>query len=273
MKRIAQRLIKTPGRESIALRQFAVTPAAGKRLIAKALAVHPTLRTALGSATVVIVAGTTNGYVAEEILATLGKGAEFSRRRFFRGIILPPARPTTELGRLPDESEFPGDVIIRRGAWIRGKTLFDVVDELREGDVIVKGANALDVNSRHAGVLIGHPKAGILGAALQAAAGRRVRLILPVGLEKRIPGDLDRLALRLNAPGAHGPRFLASPGEVFTEIEAIAMLTGASAEIAAAGGVGGAEGCVWLAVSGAPAQVEKAAKLIRSVAAEPPFRI
>jgi hypothetical protein len=272
MKSISRRFSKATQQESGSLRQFVVTPAAGKRLIAKALAVHPAVRAALRSATVVIVAGTTNGYVAEEILALLEDQAGFSRWRFFRGIILPPGRPTTEQGRLPDESEFPGDVIIRKGKWIRGKTLFDVVDELREGDIIIKGANALDVANKRAAVLIGHPKAGIIGAALQAVAGRRVRLILAVGLEKRVPGNLDELAARLNAPGAHGPRLLPEPGEVFTEIEAIAMLAGATAEIAAAGGIGGAEGSVWLAVRGTPTQIEKAAKLIRSVAAEPAFK-
>ena len=104
---------------------------------------------------------------------------------------------------------------------------------------------------RHqAAVLIGHPRGGTIIAALQAAVGRRVRLILPVGLEKRIPGDLMELAVRLNAPGGKGPRLLPVPGEVFTEIEAIRLLCGAEAEMMAAGGVGGAEGAVWLALQG-----------------------
>jgi hypothetical protein len=50
------------------LKQFVVTPSAGKRLIAKALASHPAVSDALKNGTVVIVAGTTNGYVAEEVL-------------------------------------------------------------------------------------------------------------------------------------------------------------------------------------------------------------
>ncbi len=50
------------------MKQFVITPACGKRLIGKALAVHPAMLDSLKSGTVVIVAGTTNGYVAEEIL-------------------------------------------------------------------------------------------------------------------------------------------------------------------------------------------------------------
>jgi hypothetical protein len=57
------------------LRQFVVSPAAGKRLIAERLAVHPVLRGALTSGAVVV-AGTTNGYVAEELLAILGNQAD-----------------------------------------------------------------------------------------------------------------------------------------------------------------------------------------------------
>ena len=125
---------------------------------------------------------------------------------------------------------------------------------------------------RHqAAVLIGHPRGGTLIAALQAAVGRRVRLILPVGLEKRIPGDLMELAVRLNAPGGSGPRLLPVPGEVFTEIEAIRLLCGAEAEMMAAGGVGGAEGAVWLALRGSPEQMENAEELMKEVAGERGF--
>lgn len=254
------------------LKQFVVTPAAGKRLIAKGLAAHPAVKSALEAGTLVIVAGTTNGCVAEEILALKNRGEGFSRRRFFRGITLPPGRPTTEAGRLPDEGEFPGDVILEKGVWLKGKEIFDVVDGLGEGDLIVKGANALDVERKRAAILIGHPKAGTIGAALTAVAGRRVRLILAVGLEKRVPGDLDGLAARINAPGASGPRLLPVPGAaVFTEIDAVELLTGAECELTAAGGVCGAEGGVWLAVRGVPQQMEKAEQLLRAVGSEPPF--
>ena len=50
--------------------QFYLTPAAGKRLIAKGVTALPAVRAALLQGTVVIVAGTTNGYVAEEVLAS-----------------------------------------------------------------------------------------------------------------------------------------------------------------------------------------------------------
>jgi len=253
------------------MKQYVITPAAGKRLIGKAIAIHPAVKQVLKSGTLVIIAGTTNGYAAEEILESMGERVVFDRRRFFRGITLAPTGPATGSGRIPDTSGFPGDLVIVDGIRIEGKTIFDVADVLREGDVILKGANAVDLARRRAGILIGHPKGGTIAAALQAVTGRRVKLILPVGLEKRVASDLDRIAETLNSPGGHGPRFWPVPGEVITELEAISLLTGATAEMVAAGGVGGAEGSVQLAVTGTPEQEEVAGKLLEEIIKEPLF--
>ncbi|MGD0405401.1 MAG: hypothetical protein ABSB10_01940 [Candidatus Bathyarchaeia archaeon] len=253
------------------MKQFLITPSAGKRLIAKALANHPTILTAIKNGTLVIVAGTTNGYVAEEILKIQKISNDFSRKNFFRGITLPPNKTITVEGRLADESKFPGDVVIAKGVWQKGKTIADVVDSLKEGDVILKGANALDLERKQAAILIGHPKAGTIGLALPAVAGRRVKLIIPVGLEKRVNGDLYALAEKLNAPGAGGYRLLPIPGEVFTEIEALKLLSGVDAELMSAGGVSGAEGSCWLAITGTREQEDAAQKLFASAANEPAF--
>lgn len=253
--------------------QHVLTPSAGKRLIAKAFMQHPAVKNALQSGTIVVIAGTTNGYVAEELLSSIGSSERLDRGRFFRGITGPPGVETTGSGRLPDESRFPGDVVVCGGAWERGKTIFDVVDDLREGDVVVKGANCLDPVTGRAGVLIGHPKAGTIGVTIQAVVGRRVKLLVPVGLEKRVHEDIDSLAELLNSPGASGPRLLPLPGEVLTEIEAVRILCGADARLVAAGGVAGAEGAVWLAVTGTPTEVQSAQTVLKDVADEAPFRL
>jgi len=72
------------------MKQITLTPAAGKRLIGKGMAARPEIKNVLSGGTLVIIAGTTNGYVAEEILAAMGAGGKFSMKRFFRGITLPP---------------------------------------------------------------------------------------------------------------------------------------------------------------------------------------
>lgn len=179
----------------------------------------------------------------------------------------------TSEGRLSDENAFPGDVVITKGEWQKGKTIVDVIDELKEGDVILKGANAVDLNRKQAAILIGHPKAGTIAVALQAVLGRRVRLIIAVGLEKRVRGDLCRLAEAVNLPCAGGFRLFPVPGYVFTELEALQLLTGVTAEIIAAGGVCGAEGSCWLAVSGTKEQEDAAERLLASVGCEPPFNL
>jgi hypothetical protein len=247
------------------MKQFCVTTSASKRLIGKAMAAHPDIRAVLAKGTLVIVAGTTNGYVAEEVLASLGQAEGFSRLGFRRGITVAP-------GAKAADAELEGDVILIEGQWQKGKFIQDVADDLKEGDIILKGANAFDARGQPA-VQIGHPKGGTVLAALPAVIGRRVRLIVPIGLEKRVLEDVTVLAQRCNAPGTDGPRLLPLPGEVFTELDAIRLLTGAQACLLAAGGIYGAEGSLWLGVSGTEEQVRAATELIRSVAHEPPCRV
>jgi len=253
------------------MKQFLITPAAGKSLIAKALAEHKIMKNVLEYGTLVIIAGTTNGYIAEEILSKIGQIKDFSRRRFFRGVVLPPGGLVPPSGRLKDESGFPGDVVIKNGVWQKGLTIFDVVDDLKEGDIVLKGANALNYQKKQAAIYIGDPYGGTIGATIQAVVGRRVRLILPVGMEKRVYGDLNDVAQRINSPESQGPRLLPVPGEIFTEIEAIYILTGAKAELIAGGGIAGAEGSVWMGIEGEDKELEAAETLIKSISSEKSF--
>jgi len=101
--------------------------------------------------------------------------------------------------------------------------------------------------------------------------GRRVRLIVPVGLEKRVCSDLYSLSSKLNAPGAGGYRLMVLPGEVFTELDALRVLTAAEVELVAAGGVCGAEGACWVSVTGEPEQEEFAEQVVASLSDELPF--
>jgi hypothetical protein len=245
------------------MQQAILTPAMGKRLIGRAVAEHPAVRAAMKSGTIVVVAGTTNAYVAEEILAAAGQAEGFTSEGFRRGVVVPP-------GVQAPKAEFPGDVVLVRGQWERGKQIFDVVGDLVEGDVVVKGANAVDPVSGKAGVLIGDPRCGTAGALLPAVVGGRVRLLVPVGLEKRVFEEIGDLAELLNVPGASGPRMLELPGEVITELDALAQLTGCEARLVAGGGVCGAEGSLWIAVTGGEEQVAAAGKLIGQLRAEPP---
>jgi hypothetical protein len=247
------------------MRQFCVTTAMGKRIIGKGMAHHPDVQRVLEKGTLAIIAGTTNGYVAEEVLKSIGQAEGFSRTGFRRGMTVAPGAKTAK-------AEFPGDVVITDGQWQPGKSITDIAGDLQEGDVILKGANAFDLEGQPA-VQIGHPQGGTIMAALPAVIGRRARLIVPVGLEKRVLEPVADLAERCNAPGVQGPRLFPVPGEIFTELDAIELLTGAEACLIAGGGIYGAEGAYWLGVSGSEEQVQAAAELIKSVADEPPCEV
>jgi len=254
-------------------KQYVISPAAGKRMIAKAMLLIPSIRDALANRTVVVIAGTTNGYVAEEFLKKMGQTDGFSRKNFFRGITLPPKNEKTDTGRVKDESRFIGDVVIVRGNWEKGRTIFDAADSLVQGDVILKGANAVNLTTMQAAILIGDRAAGTINPTLQCAVGRRVELFLPVGLEKRITGDIGEIARRLNSTSAAGVRYMPVFGNVITEIQAIKLICGADAELIASGGVNGAEGTYWIAVTGNEEQLNGMDELFKAVHNEPNFEL
>ena len=242
-------------------RQYLLTVEEGKKLIARGVAARETVQRAAREHTLVIVAGTTNGYLAELMLSQLGEAGDFTRVGFRRGANTPP-------GAKPETGPFANtDVVIRAGKWLRGQTIFDIAGELGPEDVIVKGANAVQADRKAAGIQIGHPQFGTIGPILTAVMGRRARLVIPVGLEKRVLGDIVSLAALLNAPEAAGPRLQPVVGDIVTELEALEALTGARAALVAAGGIAGAEGSCTFALTGGEEPQEKAAALVRSLRA------
>ncbi|MDF1513193.1 MAG: hypothetical protein P1S60_05225 [Anaerolineae bacterium] len=247
------------------MKQFNLTTAAGKRLIGKGMAQHPEILRVLEKGTLVIIAGTTNGYVAEEILSASGQMEGFSRVGYRRGMTVAP-------GARPAKPEYTGDVVLVDGVWQKGVDVFAAAENLKAGDVVLKGANAFDPYGQ-AAVQVGHPVGGTIMAVVPKVVGARVQLIIPVGLEKRVMDDVTELALRCNALDAEGPRLCVMPGETFTELDAIMLLTGAEPLLLAAGGIYGAEGAIWLGISGTEAKVEDAMALLKSVAQEPPCEV
>jgi hypothetical protein len=79
------------------------------------------------------------------------------------------------------------------------------------------------------------------------------------------------LAEKINTPGNTGYRLLPIPGQVFTELDAITQLTGATADLIAAGGTCGAEGAVYISVYGSKEQEETAEKLLNQITTELAF--
>lgn len=244
--------------------QAVLTVSESKRLIAKGVAALPSVRRAMEKGIIAIARGTTNGYVAEELL---GRGIE--KHRMIAGITLPAK------GERPEklsEPKIPGYVIVD-GRLREDLAVDEVVKRMGPGDVFIKGANALDYKNKVAGILIGHPTSGTIGNAIGHIISRRIELVIPVGLEKLVYCDifeLSRLASRTDVLG-DVPRMFPVTGTIVTEIEALQLLTGVKATLYAAGGIAGAEGSVRLLLEGSREQLERAMELIESIQGEPPF--
>lgn len=251
-----------PVPEDMNCKSYVLTVAAGKRMIAKGIAAMSEVVECVEKGTLVITKGTTNAYVVEEIL-----GVPIDKTQYVIGRTTPPG---SDVGR--QFSASMPDVIIQNGRRLEGVSYTDVLGDLQSGDIILKGANAINYEMDQVGLLIGHPTGGTLGAVVGTCVARRIRLIHPVGLEKSTCEDLVALAnLVADIPhvGKGSPSLWVSPGELFTEIEAVRILCGADAYCLAAGGVGGAEGAVWLLVVGAVEQIEAFDEVYAEVAEEP----
>lgn len=246
--------------------EFVLTVAMGKRLIAKGLLADEQFKTALMEKKVLIVAGTTNAYVAQEALAAIGEKYPYDLRLFRRGITVAPGAKVA-----PGAVE--GDVLIDHGRAVFGKDVFELAPDMQAGDVLLKGANAVNLPLGEAGVLIGHPQGGTMIPILSAAAGRRVQVIVPVGVEKRVDAPIARLSALCAAEECEGPRLLPLPGRVFSELDAISALTGAQASLIAAGGAMGAEGCAYFIAQGNDEQIAAVKQLVRSLRDEPPCQL
>lgn len=220
--------------------QVILTPAQGKKLIARAVLAREDVQTAAREHTLVVVAGSTNAPIAYGLLQAMGCGEDFSPEGFLRGAIRPAPKQAVP---------FMGDVVIEKGVYQKGKTVLDVAASLGKGDMILKGANAVDLQTGETAVLIGSPVLGTAGGILPAVVGRGAALLVPVGVEKRISGLADACR-RANAPGHTGPGLLPLPGEAVTEPAALRALFGVEATLVAAGGIDGFEGAAVFSVTG-----------------------
>jgi hypothetical protein len=244
--------------------QVILTVAESKRLIAMAVAQMPIVKDALRSGMVIITKGTTNTYVAEEILEK-----KIPHGAFLLGKVYP-----AKGGERLQPAESIGEIILSGGKHQHDLSLAEAAKKLKPGDVVIKGANALDYKNKTAGVVIYSSTAGTTGKVMPYVVARKAHLIIPVGLEKQIAGEAAEVANKMREPfeGLNKvPSMFLLTGRIVTEIEAFEILAGVTAFQAGAGGIGGAEGSVRLVVRGPRARVEKALKITAQIQGEPPF--
>ncbi|MCL4459721.1 MAG: hypothetical protein M1136_11460 [Chloroflexi bacterium] len=237
-----------------------LTPAESKRLIAKAVVTLPQVRWAREHGRLAIAAGTTNAFIAEEVL-----GKPLSKFDYAAGVIA-----AGQLAETPRERR-TSPCIFRRGQVVN-TSLLEIVKEFDGNDVFIKGGNAVDPQG-YAGVLTADDTGGTIGAVLGILLARGSHLIVPVGLEKMVPSVIEasrkcgifRFKYSLGSPVGLMPLVNAT---VITEIQSLHILSGVTATHVASGGIAGSEGSVVLVLEGNDEQVARAFELVRGIKGE-----
>jgi hypothetical protein len=244
--------------------EVVLTVAESKRLIAKGVAQIDFIQQKMEQGVIVIGHGSTNAYVYEELT-----GAPIDKRTFLSGRTWPAkGRPDWQVQRIPD-------LVLVDGQPTPELDRFSALERMQAGDVYIKGANALNYGAQVAGISIGHPQGGTIGGAIGAIIGKKLRLLIPVGLEKEIPFDIaEASALLAEVDQSQGAVHSLWPvqGIIFTEIEAFSVLCNVQAIPVGAGGIAGAEGGMRLLLLGEPADIEAAMALVEGIQGEPPLR-
>jgi hypothetical protein len=244
--------------------QIVLTVSESKRLVAKGVAQMPIVKDALKNGIVIITKGTTCTYVAEEIL-----GKKIPHGAFILGRTYP-----EKGGKRLADAESIGEVVLVKGKHRKDLSLGEAVRMLRPGDVVIKGANALDYDNKLAAGIVGSSDGGTTGKILPYVGSRKAHLVIPVGLEKQVAGSVIDIVKKMQEP-VEGLNDVYSmflfTGHIVTELEALKLLADVSVFQAAAGGIGGAEGSVRLICRGPRQQVLNALNLAQKIQGEPPF--
>lgn len=240
-----------------------LTPAESKRLIARAVRELPEVQRALVGGRIIIATGTTNAYVAEELL-----GPVFPRSQFISGHIIDGAFGVGGGPRLQP-------LVVERGQTVETPWQ-EVLPKLTPQDVFIKGASAVDPQG-NAGILLMHPAGGTIGAALGTVTARGVPLVVPVGLEKlvaSVPAAAVEAGLGRITDALDGRTVGLMPlvnATVVTELQAFKVLFDLEAVQLAGGGIGGSEGSVVVVARGSAEAVARARAALSSIKGEPPY--
>ena len=250
---------------------IALTPSESKRLIAKGVTQLEEVQRALKQGIIIITLGTTNAYIAEEILKDVpGSDKKIDRRRYAAGIV-------TERGTcvVPKE-EREKEVILKNGK-MSAEGIEKAIENLSAGDVFIKGANALDATGT-AGIYMAHRSGGTIGSALGTVMARGVHFIIPIGIEKTIPYSIKEAAKHVGIEAFYHSvglpvGLMPVHGKIITEIDALKILGAEDAFPIGAGGVDGGEGSVVLCVEGSVEKLDELMSLVMQIKGEAPVTV
>ena len=242
-----------------------LTVAESKRLIAQGVVALPSVQTATRDGLIVISTGTTNAYVAEEILKK-----PIDKAGYITGRVMP--ANLNARGLFPERA---ADIVLRNGEIAPELDRYSGVCQFKPGDVFIKGANALNYQQQVAGITVGAGDGGTIGGVIGKIIAGRATLVIPVGLEKLVAHDIQA-SYRKYASGDATLNSMCAlwpvTGTIITEIEAIQQLVpGMEVRHVGSGGILGAEGSVRLLFAGDADSINQAISLIRAIQGEPHF--
>jgi hypothetical protein len=240
--------------------QVTLTIPESKRLIGKAVREHPLVKKALREGIVAIGSGSTNAYVAEELIEN-----NLQKERYVAGFIY------EEGTCIVPQDERIKNVVLEKGE-IMDEPLNEVVKKMNVSDVFIKGANAIDYDGV-AGVMMASLTGGTIGEVLGILKAKGVKLIIPVGLEKLVPHsilDASNVAGIYEMDYSDGVPVGIMPisGEILTELEAFKILSGVDAICIGSGGIGQGEGSKTFILEGSEKEVSKAISTLESIRGE-----
>lgn len=240
--------------------QVTLNSTESKKLIAKGVAVLPSVKKAMKEHSIIVAGGTTNGYVAEELT-----GEKFDKITAYTiGIV------TGGITTLSDEDgRVPPYVITNGKKRDRDYHWKDYMKDITPGDIFIKGANALD-HTGMVGVLASNNTGGTIGGAWGTLMQRGIEIVCPVGLEKFIPDVREAVEFMKGkaTDEAMGDKVALMPvmgATVVTEITALKLLFNVEAKCIAAGGIDGSEGAITLVIDGEEKDVKRALAEIKQI--------
>lgn len=232
--------------------QLVLSPLIGKRLIAKAVLKSEHFRKAIEKGIVVLSLGTTNALIYEEIT-----GKKVSKEAYAAGIVKDTLTLSDKIKRLPV-------LVLNKGEAI-DISWQEALIKMGEDSLFIKGANAYD-DLGLVGVLVGGEAGGTIGQALGTLVVKKIPLMVPIGLEKRVP-SVRESAILLSEPATSTQNLdvgmvVVANGIIIDEIKAFKILFDLDATLVAAGGIAGFEGSYVINIKGTETIVNEALDLV-----------
>lgn len=245
--------------------QVVLTPTEAKRLLSAAVLALDEVKRALDKGIVIVHPSSTTIFMLEEL------GYEMHPQGLWVcGHISPIglciARPMIEAVLETPEygaEKYPFDYVLKNGELLSFEhgTLGPTLEEMGSKDIYVKSVNAIDPENKLGVLLAARSSGGSIGLVLKKQKEKKFKLLLPVGVEKRIQVPLSKAtkaALKTTKAMGIPCSLWRLRGKLITEIEAFKVLFDVEAVPISAGGVSGAEGAVLWVISGEEKKVTEA---------------